>query len=79
MINITTDIEQVLTSYARALPDLYLDFDREAIQVVLGDNDWNDGELLFDIVLVLSEDEELVVGEMTLNADFDLSYEIFAD
>lgn len=79
MINITTDIEEVLAQFARAIPDLYLDFDREAIQVVANGDGWNDGQLLFDIVLVLSEDEELVVGEMKLSADFDLSYEIFAD
>ena len=78
MINITTDIEQILTQYAQAIPDLFLEYDREAIQVV--DNGvWHDGQLPFDIVLVLSEDEELVVGEMTLSADFDLSYEIFED
>lgn len=79
MINITTDIEEVLAQFARAIPDLYLDFDREAIQVVANDDGWNDGTLLFDIVLVLSEDEELVVGEMTLTADFDLSVAIFED
>ena len=73
MINITTDIEEVLAQFARAIPDLYLDFDREAIQVVHNENG------VFDIVLVLSEDEELVVGEMKLSADFDLSYEIFED
>ena len=79
MINITTDIEKLLTSYAQALPDLFLDFDREAIQVVHKHFFEVDLVQLFDIVLVLSEDEELVLGEMKLNADFDLSYEIFAD
>jgi hypothetical protein len=73
MINITTDIEAILTQFARAIPDLYLDFDREAIQVV------ESGFGVFDIVLVLSEDEELVLGEMVLSADFDLTYEIFED
>ena len=77
MINITTDIEKLLTSYAQALPDLYLDFDREAIQVV--HKHFFDLVQLFDIVLVLSEDEELLVGEMMLDADFALSYEIFED
>ena len=77
MINITTDIEKLLTSYAQALPDLYLDFDREAIQVVHSGRD--EGLATFDIVLVLSEDEELLVGEMMLDADFALSYEIFED
>ena len=79
MINITTDIEKLLTSYAQALPDLFLDFDREAIQVVLSDNVADFGLTGFDIVLVLSEDEELLVGEMMLDADFALSYEIFED
>lgn len=78
-MNIRDDIETILTQYAQAIPDLFLEYDREAIQVVLGDGDWNDGRLPFDIVLVLSEDEELLVGEMELTADFDLSYEIFAD
>lgn len=76
-MNITNDIEQVLTQYARAIPDLYLDFDREAIQVVYSGRD--EGLVTFDIVLVLSEDEELLVGEMLLDADFALSYEIFED
>ena len=78
-MNIRDDIETILTQYAQAIPDLFLEYDREAIQVVLGDSDWNDGRLPFDIVLVLSEDEEMLVGEMELNADFELSYEIFAD
>lgn len=78
-MNIRDDIETILTQYAQAIPDLFLEYDREAIQVVLGDGDWNDGRLPFDIVLVLSEDEELLVGEMVLDADFALSYEIFAD
>lgn len=78
-MNIRDDIETILTQYAQAIPDLFLEYTREAIQVVLGDNDWNDGRLPFDIVLVLSEDEELLVGEMLLDADFELSYEIFED
>lgn len=78
-MNIRDDIETILTQYAQAIPDLFLEYDREAIQVVLGDNDWNDGRLPFDIVVVLSEDEELLVGEMLLDADFELSYEIFED
>lgn len=79
MINITTDIEQILTQYAQAIPDLFLEYDREAIQVVHKHFFEVDLVQLFDIVLVLSEDEELVVGEMKLSADFDLSYEIFED
>lgn len=71
-MNIRDDIETILTQYAQAIPDLFLEYDREAIQVV-----YNDGK--FDIVLVLSEDEEMLVGEMMLTADFALSYEIFAD
>lgn len=76
-MNITNDIEVILTQYAQALPDLFLEYDREAIQVVRNYNIWNYG--VFDIVVVLSEDEELLVGEMTLDADFGLTYEIFAD
>lgn len=78
-MNIRDDIETILTQYAQAIPDLFLEYDREAIQVVQNDNVWNDGSLVFDIVVVLSEDEELLVGEMLLDADFALSYEIFAD
>lgn len=78
-MNIRDDIEMILTQYARAIPDLYLDFDREAIQVVYTHVFDADLVQLFDIVVVLSEDEELLVGEMLLDADFALSYEIFAD
>lgn len=76
-MNITNDIETILTQYAQAIPDLFLEYDREAIRVVRNYNIWNYG--VFDIVVVLSEDEELLVGEMTLDADFGLTYEIFAD
>jgi len=72
-MNIRDDIETILTQYAQAIPDLFLEYDREAIQVV------HSAAGFFDIVLVLSEDEELLVGEMVLDADFELSYEIFAD
>lgn len=77
MINITTDIEAILTQFAQAIPDLFLQYDREAIQVVANNDGWNYG--VFDIVLVISDEEELVLGEMVLSADFDLSYEIFED
>lgn len=77
MINITTDIEAILTQFAQAIPDLFLQYDREAIQVVANNDGWNYG--VFDIVLVISDEEELVLGEMVLSADFDLSVAIFED
>lgn len=78
-MNIRDDIETILTQYAQAIPDLFLEYTREMIRVVQNDNIWDEGALAFDIVVVLSEDEELLVGEMMLSEDFDLSYEIFAD
>ena len=79
MINITTNIEDLLTAYAQVIPDLFLHYDRDEIQVVASNYCEIEHTSYFDIVLVISDEEELVLGEMVLSADFDLSYEIFAD
>lgn len=68
-INIQADIEAVLTQYVRCVPDIFLEFG-ENVEVF-----YNDG--VFEIVQALDEDNEVVLGEITLDGDLVASFEIF--
>lgn len=78
-VNIFDDINQILSQYAAAIPDVFLKYSGE-IYVVPGDEapSHEDGEIaLFDICIGLDEDSEEVIGEITLFEDFTALYEIF--
>jgi len=71
-INLADDILAILTQSAKAIPDLFLDFDAERIEVVTTEDAG-----IFDIVIVESEDEELLVGEIVLDEDLNATFELF--
>lgn len=71
-IDLSDTILDILTDAARAIPDLFLD-GRE-IEVELTEDAG-----VFDIVEILSEDEELLVGEIVLDEDLIAHFDIFED
>lgn len=74
--NITQDIEQVLRELVIAIPDVFLTYDTDLIELVVDDED---RPTVWEIVFVESDETELVIGEVTLLENFDAIVEIFED
>lgn len=71
------DIEQIILELVRAIPEVYLDFDVAKVQLV---EDHEDGLVYSaDVVVVLNEDEELVIGEVVLWSDLQLEINIYSE
>ena len=73
-INILEDIEVVLRQLAIAIPDIFLNYDVDFVQLVVDDVD---RPTAWDIVFVESDETELVLGEVVLLEDFTASFDIF--
>jgi hypothetical protein len=74
-INILGDIQIVLRQFAIAIPEVFLNYDVDFVELIVDDCD---RPTVFDIVFVESEDTELVIGEIVLSEDFTASFEIFS-
>jgi hypothetical protein len=75
-ISILEDIEQVLRQLVLAIPDVFLDYDANLIELHVDDVD---RPTVWEIVYVESEETELVLGEVTLLENFMAYIQIFAD
>lgn len=72
-ISIRDDILEIITQYVRALPDVFTEFDITKVELVPSE------ARRWDVVCVENEDEELLIGEAWVSADFRLFVEIFED
>ena len=72
--NIREDIEAVLFQLAIAIPDVFLNYDVNRVELVVDDVD---RPAVWDIVFVESEETELVIGEIVLLEDFTATFDIF--
>lgn len=75
-ISIRDDIEQVIRELVIAVPEVYLDYDVNLIELQVDDED---RPTVWEIVFVESDRVELLLGEATLLENFDLVIEIFED
>ena len=75
-INITQDIEQVLRELVIAIPDVFLDYDVNLIELQVDDDD---RPTCWEIVFIESEETELVIGEVVLLENFEAVIMIFED
>lgn len=75
-INITQDIEQILRQLVIAIPEVFLSYDLASIELSVDDED---RPTVWDIVVVESDETELVIGEVTLMEDYTAFIEIFED
>jgi hypothetical protein len=75
-INITQDIEQILRQLVIAIPEVFLSYDLESIELSVDDDD---RPTVWDIVVVESDETELVIGEAVLMEDYTAFIEIFED
>lgn len=83
-INITQDIEEVLRQLVVAIPDVFLEYDVNLIELQVDEKYCEQGSqaaipTVWEIVFVESDETELVIGEVTLLENFDAIVEIFAD
>lgn len=73
-INIREDIEAVLFQLAIAIPEVFLNYDVNRVELVVDDED---RPTVWDIVFVESDETELVIGEIVLSEDFTATFDIF--
>lgn len=76
-ISIRDDVEQVVLQYARAIPEIFTEYDINSVQLV----ERHEDGLVFaaDIVFVESEETEVVLGEISLGTDLFLVTSIYSD
>ena len=73
-INIFQDIELLLLISAITIPEVFLNYDVAKVELQVDDVD---RPTVFDIVLVESDETELVIGEIVLSEDFTATFDIF--
>ena len=73
-INILDDIVEVLYRSAIAIPEIFLEYDVNRVELVVDDED---RPTVFDIVFVESDETEVLLGEITLLEDFTAYVELF--
>ena len=74
-ISIKEDIEEVLLQYARAIPEVFTSYDIANVEIQLSPEDID----TWDIIFVESDETEVLLGEIVLNADLTASFDIFED
>lgn len=75
-ISIRDDIEQVLLELVTAIPEVFLEYDVDLIELQVDDED---RPTVWEIVFVESEDTELLLGEVVLLENFEAVVMIFED
>lgn len=84
-ISIRDDIEQVLLELVTSVPEVFLDYDVNLIELQGDDaSDYDEDRqvaipTVWEIVFVESEDTELVIGEVVLLENFEAVIMIFED
>ena len=73
-ISIREDIDIVLLQLAIAIPDVFLNYDINKVELQVDDDD---RPTMYDIVFVEDDATELVIGEIVLLEDFTAVFEIF--
>ena len=76
-ISIREDIEVVILQLVRAIPDVFLDYDVNRVQLVEYHEDGLVGS--WDIVFVEDDDYEIVIGEASLGSDLFVQIDIYSD
>ena len=76
-ISIREDIEVVILQLVRAIPDVFLNYDVNSVQLVEYHEDGLVGS--WDVVFVEDDDYEIVIGEAVLGSDLFVEIDIFSD
>lgn len=76
-ISIRDDVEVVVLQLVRAIPDVFLNYDVNSVELVEYHEDGLVGS--WDIVFVESDDYEVVIGEASLGSDLFVDIDIYSD
>ena len=76
-ISIREDIEVVVLQLVRAIPDVFLNYDVNSVELVEYHEDGLVGS--WDIVFVEDDDYEVIIGEAVLGTDLFVEIDIFSD
>ena len=76
-ISIREDIEVVVLQLVRAIPDVFLNYDVDSVELVEYHEDGLVGS--WDIVFVEDDDYEVIIGEAVLGSDLFVEIDIFSD
>ena len=76
-ISIREDIEVVILQLVRAIPDVFLNYDVNSVELVEYHEDGLVGS--WDIVFVEDDDYEVIIGEAVLGTDLFVEIDIFSD
>lgn len=76
-LSIREDIEVVILQLVRAIPDVFLNYDVNSVELVEYHEDGLIGS--WDVVFVESDDYEIIIGEATLGSDLFVEIDIFSD
>ena len=76
-LSIREDIEVVILQLVRAIPDVFLNYDVNSVELVEYHEDGLVGS--WDIVFVESDDYEGIIGEAVLGTDLFVEIDIFSD
>lgn len=76
-ISIREDIEVVVLQLVRAIPDVFLNYDVNSVELVEYHEDGLVGS--WDIVFVEDDDYEVIIGEAVLGTDLFVDIDIFSD
>ena len=76
-ISIRDDIEVVILQLVRSIPEIFLDYDINQVQLV---EYHEDGQVYSaDIVFVESDEYEVVLGDVVLNSDLFVEIDVYSD
>jgi hypothetical protein len=75
-ISILQDIQEVLRQLVIAIPEVFLSYDVDFIDLNVDDED---RPTVWEIVFVESSEFEVVLGQVTLLENFEAHIEIYAD
>ena len=76
-ISIRDDVEQVVLQYVRAIPEIFMDYDIDCVELV--EYDQEGVVYSADIVFVESDDYEVVLGDVSVGTDLMLEVDIYSD
>ena len=76
-LSIREDIEVVILQLVRAIPDVFLNYDVNFVELVEYHEDGLVGS--WDIVFVEDDDYEVIIGEAVLGSDLFVEIDIFSD
>lgn len=76
-ISIREDIEVVILQLVRAIPDVFLNYDVNSVELVEYHEDGLIGS--WDVVFVESDDYEVIIGEAVLGSDLFVEIDIYSD